>query len=133
MNHELFMVFQKLPAAIPLYETAEFAIMTAFPETRIKVSKTQVSFYNKHLYAALWPPLRKIKGRPGMYIVLTFGLMRKIEHPRIVESVEPYPNRWTHHVLVEKPEDMDEQVMEWLREAYDFAMAKRTLWKEVLK
>lgn len=124
MYPDILMMFEKLPAALPLYEAGEAVILATFPDTRIKVSKTQVSFYNKHLYAALWPPLRRIKGRTGVYIVLTFGLGRREEHPRIVQSVEPYPNRWTHHVLIETPEEFDAQVMEWLREAYDFSMIK---------
>lgn len=124
MNPDILAMFEKLPAALPLYIAGEAIIMKAFPQTRIKVSKTQVSFYNKHLYAALWPPLRRIKGRKGTYIVLTFGLAHRVEHPRIVESVEPYPNRWTHHVLIAAPEEMDEQVMAWLQEAYDFSMCK---------
>lgn len=124
IHPDILMMFDKLPAALPIYEVAEAKILAAFPETRVKVRKTQVSFYNKYLFAALWPPLRKIKGRPGVYIVLTFGLGYQLEHPRIVESVEPYPNRWTHHVLIEKPEEMDDQVMGWLQKAYDFSLFK---------
>ncbi len=124
VNPDILMVFHKLPAAYPIYEATEAKILSAFPDIRIKVSKTQVSFYNKYLFAALWPPVRKIKGRPGLYIVLTFGLGYRVEHPRIVESVEPYPNRWTHHVLIAKPEEMDDQIMNWLQEAYDFSMHK---------
>jgi len=41
-----------------------------------------------------------------------------------VEAVEPYPNRWTYHVIIARPEEIDEQVMTWLREAYDFALNK---------
>jgi len=48
----------------------------------------------------------------------------RAEHPRIVEAVEPYPNRWTYHVIIARPEEIDEQVMTWLREAYDFALNK---------
>ena len=124
MSYDIFMVFNKLPAALPLYEAAEAKILAVFPDVRIKVSKTQISFYNKYLFAALWPPLRKIKGRTGVYIVLTFGLGYRMDHPRIVQSVEPYPNRWTHHVLITDPEEMDEQIMDWLREAYDFSNNK---------
>lgn len=124
MNPDILMMFDKLPAALPLYEAAEAKILAAFTDVRIKVGKTQVSFYSRYLFAALWPPARRIKGRPGVYIVLTFGLGYRVEHPRIVESVEPYPNRWTHHVLIAEPKEMDEQVMGWLREAYDFSMHK---------
>lgn len=124
IHPDILLMFDKLPAALPLYEAGEAKILAVFPDVRIKVSKTQVSFYNKYLFAALWPPTRRIKGRPGVYIVLTFGLGYRLEHPRVVESVEPYPNRWTHHVLIESPEEFDEQVMGWIGEAFDFSMNK---------
>lgn len=124
VHPDLLMMFDKLPAGFPLYQAGEAKILAAFPDVRIKVSKTQVSFYDKYLFAALWPPLRKIKGRQGVYIFLTFGLGYRAEHPHIVESVEPYPNRWTHHVLIGAPEEFDDQIMAWLREAYDFALHK---------
>jgi len=125
MNPDILMMFDKLPGALPLYEAAEALILELFPDVNIKVSKTQVGFSNRYGFAYLWPPARKIKGRPGRYIVLTFGLGRRAEHERIVESVEPYPGRWTHHVLISSADDLDEQVTNWLREAYDFSMTKR--------
>lgn len=124
MNADILMMFERLPAALPLYEAAEAKILAAFPEVRVKVSKTQVGFFNRYGFAWLWPPRGRVKGRTGLYIVLTFGLERRLEHPRIVEAVEPYPRRWTHHVLISAPEEMDDQIMEWLQEAYDFSMVK---------
>ncbi len=51
----------------------------------------------------------------------TFGLGHRIQSPRIVESVEPYPNRWTHHVIIQSHSDIDEEIMDWLNQAYLFA------------
>ncbi len=124
MNPDILMMFDKMPNALPLYEAAEALIVEMFPDVKIKIGKTQVSFSNRYGFAYLWPPNRKIKGRPGLYIVLTFGLGRREAHERIVESVEPYPGRWTHHVLISSPDDLDEQVKNWLQEAYNFSMIK---------
>ncbi len=44
--------------------------------------------------------------------------------PRIALAVEPYPNRWTHHVLLTCLDDLDETVMGWVEEAYQFSMEK---------
>lgn len=55
--------------------------------------------------------MRKAKERPAVYIVVTFGLGYKVESPRIDVAVEPYPNRWTHHVLISSPEELDEELM----------------------
>ena len=65
-----------------------------------------------------------MKDRPDVYIVLTFGLGYRKEHRRIVEVVEPYPNRWTHHVLVTHEREIDTQLMEWIGESYAYAMHK---------
>ena len=82
MNPELLMVFDAMPVALPLYESAGALIPELFPDAKIKGGKTQVSFSNRYGFASLWPPTRKIKGRPGLYIVLTFGLGRRAEHSR---------------------------------------------------
>ncbi|MDL2288107.1 DUF5655 domain-containing protein [Oscillospiraceae bacterium OttesenSCG-928-F05] len=124
MNPDIMMLFGRLPGALPIYEAAEGKILAAFPDVKVAVKKTQVSFSNRYGFAYLWPPTRKIKGRPGLYIVLSFGLGYRLEHPRVVESAEPYPGRFTHHVLIGSAEEMDAQIMTWLKEAYDFSAAK---------
>lgn len=43
INPDILLMFDKLPAALPLYEAAEAEILAAFPNIRIKVGKTQVS------------------------------------------------------------------------------------------
>lgn len=68
--------------------------------------------------------LRKKKELPPAYIVVTFGLERRETSPRVAAAAEPYPNRWTHHVLIERPEELDEELMGWVKEAYDFSAAK---------
>lgn len=125
MNTDIIMLFNKMPEALPIYEAAEAFILEQFPDAVMKLSKTQISFSNRFGFAILWPPNRKIKGRAGVYIVLSFGLGRRAEHPRIVESVEPYPGRWTHHVLISSADDLDDELKAWLQEAYDFALTKR--------
>ena len=56
---------------------------------------------------------------------MTFGLSRRGEDPRIAVAVEPYPNRWTHHVLISESGQIDAQLMAWLEEARTFARSKR--------
>ena len=124
MNPDLLSIFNQKPAALPIYQACEAKILTAFPDVRIKVSKTQISLYNKYLFAALWPPTRKIKNSPDVYLGLTFGLQYRLEHPRIAVSVQPYPNRWTHHVILADAAELDAQILAWLQEAYDFSLSK---------
>ena len=69
-------------------------------------------------------PLRRKKTWLEECIIVTFGLGAKVEDPRIAVAVEPYPNRWTHHVLVSRPEEVDEKLLSWLQEAYTFSECK---------
>lgn len=117
--------FSKMPEALLLYEAVQEMIWSEFENVEVRVQKSQIAFSNRHNFAFVWLPIRKMKGRPDIYVVLSFGLSRKLEHPRIVESTEPYPGRWTHHVLIQSKDDVDVQVKEWLSEAYHFANEKR--------
>jgi Domain of unknown function (DUF5655) len=58
---------------------------------------------------------------PDVYIIVSFGLSHRIISPRIVEAVEPYSNRWTHHVILQNPEEVDDEFMNWMQEAYELA------------
>ena len=46
---------------------------------------------------------------------VTVGLARKVESPRIAVATEPYPGRWTHHIVVAGPEEIDDELMGWVR------------------
>lgn len=56
--------------------------------------------------------------------MVTFGLGHKVESPRIDVATEPYPGRWTHHVLIGEPDEVDDELMAWVREAAEFSAAK---------
>ena len=48
-----FFELQKHPDAAPLYEALEARILAEIPDVRIKVQKSQITFYNKHLFACV--------------------------------------------------------------------------------
>jgi len=66
-----------------------------------------------------------MKGRPKTYITVTFGLRYKKESPRIDAASEPYPNCWTHHMLISSAEEIDDELMGWIKEAAVFSAGKR--------
>ena len=68
---------------------------------------------------------RKAKERPEVYIVVTFGLGYRARSPRIDAAVEPYPGRFTHHVLVSGTGEVDDELMGWVKEAAVFSAGKR--------
>lgn len=126
MTQDTLFFFNKHPDALPLYELFEQKLLSELGGADIKVQKTQISFSNKHNFAFVsFLPVRKAKERPQTYIVITFGLGHRVESPRIDATTEPYPNRWTHHVLISEPEEIDEELMGWVKEAAAFSAAKR--------
>lgn len=125
MDIEIAALFEKAPEALELYGALERKILAEFGDVRIKPAKTQVGFFSRYGFAYIWPPTRRVKGWPRIYAGVSFGLAYRLEHPRIVQAVEPYPNRWTHHVLVCAEDEIDKELMGWLRESYDFSNSKR--------
>lgn len=124
MTDDERMFFDPMPQMLPLYETLRERLEERHPDITAKVGKTQISLRNRHVFAAASLPWRKVKGWPAKYLLLSFGLSYHKESPRIAVATEPYPNRWTHHVLLTRMEDLDETLLEWVEEAYQFSMVK---------
>ena len=125
MNQDILHFFDQHMDSLSLYEAFESSVRTEITDIWIKVQKTQISFYNRHLFACVsFARVRKKKDCPDNYIVITFGLNHKLESPRIDAASEPYPNRWTHHILVSDRNEIDDELMEWIKEAADFSDKK---------
>lgn len=124
MTEEKLLFFQATPEMLPVYEKLRERMEAAYLDMGVKVAKTQISLRNRYVFAAVFLPRRKLKGWPEKYVLVSFGLGWKMENNRIVQTVEPYPGRWTHHVILERPEDVDGELMDWLDLAYGFAMTK---------
>ena len=122
---ELFF-FDEKPAVLPLYEAFAKRLLAEIDDVTVKVRKTQISFSNRYNFAFVsLLPVRKAKARPETYITVTFGLRYKKESPRIDVASEPYPNRWTHHILIASVEEIDDELMGWIKEAAAFSAGKR--------
>ena len=119
-DSDILFFFDGQPERLVLYQALLQRLDGAFPEASVKVQKSQISFYGPGLFAMVSLPRRKRD--PG--IVVSFGLGRREDSPRIGVAAEPYPNRWTHHVTVAKEEEFDGELLGWLREAWDFCRSK---------
>lgn len=126
MNQDILLFFDKHPEALPLYEALEERILAELRDVKIKVQKTQITFSNKRNFAFVsFLPVRKAGERPDIFIAVTFGLSYRKESPRIDAATEPYPNRWTHHMLISRTEEIDDELMGWIEEAAVFSAGKR--------
>lgn len=126
VNNDALFFFESKPLALPLYEILEEKILSKISNVTVKVQKTQIAFSNRHNFAFVsFLPVRKVKERPDIYIVVTFGLNYKKESLRIDVATEPYPNRWTHHILISSAKEIDDELIDWIKEASDFSASKR--------
>ena len=105
--------------SLPIYQAFTDRLFSAFPDTGMRVQKTQITFTNQKVFACVsFLKVRKAKDRPKDYIVVTFGLDHPVQSSRIDATVEISPKRWTHHVTVARPEEIDDELMYLLKEAY---------------
>lgn len=124
MNDAL-LFFDRAPAALPLYEALTERLLAQCPDTAIRVQKTQITFVHRHVYAcASLQRVRRKAELPDPYLVVTLGMPVPLDSPRVAAQSEPYPGRWTMHIVLGSPEDADEELLTWLRQAYDFAARK---------
>ena len=125
MTTDEIMFWEQWTQLLPLYEALRNRLAETYPGMRVNVSKTQISFYNNHMFAMVSPPIRRRKGWPKTFVMVSFGLPGRIVSPRIAMSVEAYPNRFTHHVIVERKDEIDGTLLGWIAAAYSFSESKR--------
>ena len=116
MTMDELLFFSGRVSALPLYEALKGRVLGEFPEARVEVKKTQISFFLKHMFLAVsFTPVRRAGDRPDPFLTVTFALRERDLSPRIDAAVEAYPGRWTHHVMIASPEEADDELMGWIR------------------
>ena len=122
---DTLLLFNAQPGALPLLSALEDAIFTRFPETKRRVGKTQISYYHRFVFACV--SLARVKRKaelPRTWLTLSLGLPYPLESPRAAVKTEACPGRWTTHFVLGAPEDLDEELLSWLEEAYAFSERK---------
>lgn len=117
---EEHLFFVGRPQELALYELFRCQLLAEVGQVQIKVLKTQITFAGRHGFAFVSHPRRK----KDVGILVSFGLSHRQDSDRISHVSEPYPNRWTHHVLIERTQQVDQELLGWIKEAYWFANEK---------
>lgn len=125
IKQDIFSFFDAHSTALPLYEAFENRLLEEFPQTAIRVQKTQITFSNRHVYACVsFQRVRKKADLPAPYIVVTLGLPYPLESGRVAGKTEPYPGRWTTHIVIGNAGEIDSELFSWVRQAYHFSESK---------
>lgn len=96
------------------------SILEDIGDVEVRTTKSQVAFRRKRGFAYLWPP-GKYLAKPDAEVVLSIALGRHDDSERWKEVVHPASKHWMHHLEVRRLEDLDEEVVRWLREAAERA------------
>lgn len=125
IKQDTMMFFDGHQEVFPIYESFENMLLHLYPQTKRKVQKTQITFSNRHVFACVsfMRPKRKSE-LPTSYFVLTLGLSYPLESERVAVKTEPYPGRWTMHIVISDISDLDPELLDWVRQAYELAEHK---------
>ncbi len=125
MDAATLQFFEQQPEALPLYEAFADAVIRQYPDTKVKVQKSQISFSNRYMFACVsFARVKKKKELPDPYLVVTLGMSYPLESSRVAVKTEPYPGRWTTHIVLGDEKEVDGELLKWVAEAYDFANTK---------
>lgn len=118
--------FEGHGAALPLYLCLEEKIFSLFPQAEKRVQKTQITYFHRHVFACVsFARVRRKQDQPEGSLVLTLCLPSPLGSPRAAVETEPYPARWTCHLVLRGPEELDGELLGWLRQAYEFSERNR--------
>lgn len=125
MDQDVLYFFDQHQTVLPLYEAFAEKMAARFPDTKMRVQKTQLTFSNRHVYACIsFLRVKKKAELPASYFVLTLGLPYPLESGRVAAKTEPYPGRWTTHIVISEMSDLDEELFAWVEQAYLFSEKK---------
>jgi len=96
------------------------AMVESLGDAEMRVTKSEVAFARRTTFALTWMPEQYLR-RPAAPLVLTLSLLRRDPSPRFKQIVEPRPGRFTHHLELYSTKDLDDEVLRWLREAWEQA------------
>lgn len=103
------------PEESALYATVEAHLTGCFPDVTIRHSRTQTAFVRQVQFA--WVSLPRRRADAGA-VMLSIGMTGPVESPRILYRAEVAPGRWMHHMLLRRPEELDDEVCAWLEAAW---------------
>lgn len=122
MRDKIDVVFAAMPEARPLFEMVDRRLQDEFSGVERRISHLQVGYKTRHGFVYVWPPANRAGKSFPVCVILSFNLDRRLESPKITEATQMKRGQWVHHLLIDRPENLDNQVMGWLREAYEFSL-----------
>ena len=108
--------FQGFEGSRPVFNVLRHRI-AELPRVSMAVTKSQIAFRRKRAFAWAWIPDRYLRGQNAP-LVLSFAFRYRDASPRWKQIVEPSRGRFMHHVELNSPAELDQEVTQWLWEAW---------------
>ena len=99
-----------------------------YPNAEILRQKTALSFRDPRPFVYVSPGRGGRRKSDPRHITLSFALDMPVPDERIRYCVQVTPHRYTHHVELSAPEEVDGQLLLWIDMAY---MLKRRTGAEI--
>lgn len=107
--------FRDAPRARAVFDAVE-QVVHSLGDVEVRVTKSQASFRARKGFAHVWVPGRYV--RSDVAAVLSIALPGHVDSPRWKEVAYPTPTVWMHHLEVDEPGQIDDEVTSWLSAAY---------------
>ena len=134
MNSDVCLYAKTIIKEIMIIDYGVTAFFVDFPESRrlfdrlmeqvpestpfdLRVMKSQIAFHHIRPFAWVWIPEKHLK-RKAAPLVLSVVIPERDLSPRWKEIVEPSKGKFMHHLEIHSPQDIDEQVLNWLLRAW---------------
>jgi hypothetical protein len=108
--------FDGHPLGLAAYQAVHFLLDSVGP-VDVRVGRSQVAFRRRRGFAFLWLPDRWLK-HPAAEVVLSVALDHHDDSPRWKEISHPSRSVWMHHLEIHALDELDGEVLGWLREAF---------------
>lgn len=110
-------VFADSPVGLQIYHRLVDQVADLHAEVR--TTRSQVALSRRTGFAYLWYPGRYV--RSDVPAVLSIALPERLESARFKQVGRPSAHMWMHHLELHRPDELDVEVLGWLRAAYDAA------------
>ncbi|HEY6686739.1 MAG TPA: DUF5655 domain-containing protein [Propionibacteriaceae bacterium] len=110
--------FDGYPDGLAIYRRVT-EMIDGLGEAEVRVSKSQIAFRARRGFAHVWRPGRYVDN--DVLVVLSIPLPAEHKSKRFKSVVHPSPKVWMHHLEIRDPDQVDDEVARWLRDAYDAA------------
>jgi len=110
--------FEPDKKAVSIYRALARSVV-GLEGVEVVASKSQVAFRARRGFAYAWAPSQYVKS--DVPVVVSIALGEELSSRRFKEIAHPSPSTWMHHLELRRMEDIDRELIEWIKRAYEEA------------